>query len=209
MELNIKELTFNLEIKEDGNSIEGYASTFGNIDSYGDIVMAGAFKKSLKKRMPKMLWQHDTRQIIGVWESAKEDDNGLFVKGRFVNTQLANEAKELVKQKAIDSMSIGYAIDRYEYDEKKDIRKLLDVELYETSLVTFPANDKAVITALKSEQIKTIRDFENFLRDAGYSRERAKFIASKGFLTAEELERDAEVSELKNIINKATNILKG
>ena len=106
--------------------------------------------------------------------------------------------------KAIDSLSIGFAPVTVEIDEKKNIRYLKELDLFEVSLVTFPANEKAVITNVKS-QISTIRDFEGFLRDAGYSREEAKSIASRGFLYKEQ--RDAELLEQK--LNNLLNQFKG
>lgn len=193
------------ELKNDGQ-IEGYASTFGNIDSVGDVVVAGAFKKSLRKRVPKMFWQHDARQIPGVWETAKEDDSGLYVKGRFVDTALGKEARILAKEGAVDGISIGYAIVTHEYDNKKNIRYLKEVDLFEASLVTFPSNEKARVVTVKSLP-ESIRDFEGFLRDAGYSREMAKAIAAQGF-KALDSQRDAGEQELLDNLQKLINKLK-
>jgi len=181
--MELKETNVKFEYKEENGEpfIEGLASTFGNVDSVGDIVEKGAFKKSLRKMKPKMLWQHDTKQVIGVWEKTKETDEGLLIKGRFADTQLANEARELSKMKAVDSLSIGFTVEKSDFDTNKNIRKLQEVNLFEVSLVTFPANDKAKIVAVKSLP-ETIRDFENMLRDVvGYSKDEARSIASIGF----------------------------
>lgn len=135
----------------DGNVITGYASTFGNKDDMNDIVMPGAFAKTLKKRLPKMLFNHDRNEIIGIWEEASEDSKGLKVKGKiFTSIQKGAEVLELVKEKAIDSMSIGFRTIVDELDHATGARKLKQVDLFEVSLVTFAANNKATISSVKS-----------------------------------------------------------
>jgi len=161
-EIEYKEITFEgfkfSKASDDDDAagfIEGFASTFGNVDKVNDMVMEGAFKKSLhrmrrnKKQIP-MLMGHDTRTPIGVFTSAKEiKGEGLFVEGRISKTTIGNDAATLVKDKVIDSMSIGFMINEFEFDVKKNIRKLTEIDLMEISLVTFPANEKATITAVK------------------------------------------------------------
>lgn len=195
-------------IKSDGSEIEGYASVFGNLDSYKDIVEKGAFSKTIKRRKPKMLWQHRQDMPIGIWEVAKEDDKGLLVKGKFANTGGGNDAKELARMGAVDGLSIGFAVKVAEFDEKKGTRKLKEIDLFEVSLVTFPANDKATVTSVKSEDINTIRDFERFLRDAGFSKADSVRIASRGFTSEADL-RDAEQVELKKLIEHNIKLLRG
>lgn len=164
-------------VRNDG-TFSGYASTFGNVDSYGDIVMPGAFNKSLSTRPPqkvKMLWQHDSSQPIGVWHSIQEDSKGLFVKGKILK-EIAKgaEAYALMKEGVIDSMSIGYMTLESEYT-KSGIRQLNELGLMEVSLVTFPANDQATVTSLKEFNP---REIEKALRDAGFAgREAVKAVA--------------------------------
>lgn len=149
-----------LEVKEvtaDGMFV-GYASMFNNVDLDRDIIAPGAFSKSLAKRAPKkikMLWQHDPRQPIGVWEELSEDSRGLKVRGRLLVNQgvpKADEAYALLKAGAIDSMSVGFIIPPggWEYDDKKQVRVIKEADLWEASLVTFPANPKARVTRVKS-----------------------------------------------------------
>lgn len=211
MEMGIKTLDFRTEIKaseDDGiRSFEAYGSTFGNIDSYKDIVMKGAFTNSLQKRMPKLAYQHDYTKLVGVIKNAEEDEIGLRVKGEFIDTPLGNQVYQEVKSGAINEMSIGYATKQSDYDED-GVRRITELDLYEVSFVTFPANDKAIITSVKSD-IKTIKDFEHFLRDAGYSRKDAKRLALYGFKTSEEIQRDADSSELKSLLNNLQNQIKG
>lgn len=164
---------------EDG-VFEGYASVFDVVDLGLDVVARGAFVKSLGKRRPKMLWQHDMSQPIGVWEDVHEDERGLFVKGRLIpEVEKGKEALALLKAGAIDSMSIGYRTVEAQAEDNGRVRKLMEVDLYEISLVTFPMLPDAKVTDVKA--ITTERDFERFLRDAGYSKSEATAITLHGF----------------------------
>lgn len=145
------------EVGEDG-TFSGYGSMFNNVDYDRDVIAPGAFSKSLKKRPArkvKMLWQHDPTQPIGVWEEMEEDSRGLKVKGRLLIKQgvpKADEAYALLKAGALDAMSIGFMIPAggWEFDEKKRVRVINEADLWETSLVTFPANPKARVTRVKA-----------------------------------------------------------
>jgi hypothetical protein len=143
------------EVSEDG-TFSGYGSTFGNVDLGRDVMAKGAFTKALKKknlRDIKLLWQHDARQPIGVWEEMREDDKGLFVRGRLLReVRQAEEAYVLMKAGAIGAMSIGFSIppDGYEIDEKKRVRVIKEADLWEVSVVTFAMNPKAKIRRVKS-----------------------------------------------------------
>jgi HK97 family phage prohead protease len=155
-----EQLSATLEIKEVSAEgvFHGYGSVFGNLDSDRDIITAGAFTKSLKRRQPskvKLLWQHDPTQPIGVWEAMEEDKRGLKVQGRLLINQgvpKADEAYALLKAGALDAMSIGFAIPAggAEWDSNKNVRTINEVDLWEVSIVTFPANGKARITRVKA-----------------------------------------------------------
>jgi HK97 family phage prohead protease len=181
MELDIKTAAFELKVApdEDG-TFEGYASVFDVVDLGLDSVAPGAFAKSLTERKPKMLWQHDMGEPIGVWDEVREDDKGLFVKGRLLkDVQRGREAIALLKAGAIDGMSIGYRTVEAMAEGGGRVRKLMEVELHEISIVTNPMLPIAKVTAVKS--LATEREFEAFLRDAGYSRKEATAIALHGF----------------------------
>jgi uncharacterized protein len=151
MKIIHKQLHFH-EVKTDdaARTVEGWASTFGNKDAGDDIILPGAFAASLTQRKPKMLWQHNTDQVIGVWDTAQETEKGLYVKGRILPTALGNDAYELAKAGAIDSMSIGYSTIDASMDYESGVRTLKTLDLWEVSLVTFPMNDKATITSVKA-----------------------------------------------------------
>lgn len=190
---------------EDG-TVSGYGAAFNNLDSYGDMIAKGAFKETLREHkkngsMPAMLMQHggwgmgaDDMTPVGVWTSMSEDDDGLLVEGRLaLDTQRGKEAYALLKMKprpALNGLSIGYEAKAWEIGTKPEEprRTLKKIELWEVSLVTFPANPKARISGVKAaESVKTIREFEDFLRDAGgFSHAAAKKIAAGGFKSVAE-----------------------
>lgn len=213
-----KYLDFKAEIKNESDmSFEAYGATFGNVDSDNDVVLKGAFLESLSKKMPKLFYQHDTKRIPGVINNAVEDSNGLLLSGKFIDTQLGRDVYQEIKSGAIDQMSMGFSAVDVEYEDS--VRKLKKVNLFEVSFVTFPANDMARVISVKADQIETVRDLERALCDIGFSKERAKAIASGGFKT-KSTERDAEakgdntgrdagVDELKNLITELTKKIEG
>lgn len=201
-------------------SFEGYGSVFGNIDSYGDTIAKGAFAASLadwqtRGKLPKMLLQHggafgmnaDDLIPVGKWTEMYEDDHGLYLKGRLfdVDTDRARATYAAAKEGELDGLSIGFQTIKSNRDEQSGIRTLSEVRLWEVSLVTFPANDAARVLDVRS-QMPTEREFERFLRDAGFSRTQAKAITSCGYAAAQ---RDAapDVSKLLAAMNQRTAIL--
>jgi HK97 family phage prohead protease len=181
----MERLTFPFEIKAenvtDEGIFEGYGSVFNKIDSYRDTVLPGAFSKTLKKRSAKhirMLWQHWSDTPVGKYLKIREDDHGLAVEGKLLlEIEKARDAHVLLKEEAIGGLSIGFNTKKFERDNDTGVRKLLEIDLWEISLVTFPADTHAKITGVKD--INNKRDMENYLREAGFSRSDAKYMASK------------------------------
>jgi len=199
-----KSLPFQLKaLADEEGTIEGYGAVFGNVDGVNDILLPGSFAKAIRgNQNVKMLWQHDFTMPIGTWNNLTEDSNGLKVSGKIATkTQLGNDAYQLVKAGAIDSLSIGFIPTEWEIDSKKGIRTIKSVQLYEVSLVTFSANSKAKIVNVKSLP-EDIRSFERFLSDAGYSRSEAKRIASTGFNKKDQREVGAITPVLKSLEDK-------
>jgi hypothetical protein len=170
-------------VTEDGQ-IEGLAAGYGNVDAGGDVVMPGALARSLtaRKSIP-MLMYHDQTRPAGVWTDFVESPGGLIVKGQIsMSSQIGREAHGLVRDGAIGGLSIGYRTVREQLVGKT--RQLIELALYEVSLVTIPMNERAVITGVKSiieyGQLPTLREFEDFLREAGFSKSQATAIAGKG-----------------------------
>ena len=200
---------------EEKGVFTGYGSIFGNKDLGNDIVLEGAFARSIGRKgakSVKFLYQHKQDEPIGVFDELKEDDKGLRVKGRLaMGTQRGREVYELMKMGAIDGLSIGYRVDEkgYDYDKRRRRRMLKSVDLMEISAVTFPMNPRARVDAVKGAE-RTVRDWEQFLRDEGsLSRTEAKAAASAVSKALEQ--RDAvkeEQPEVLEAIDRFTNILK-
>ena len=177
---------FQVKALSDDGMIEGYGSVFGVRDSYSDIVAAGAFNASLAAHkaagtMPALLWQHRSDEPIGVWTSMVEDQKGLAVVGQLaMDTTRGREAHALLKMRAINGLSIGFYSKEWKYDTENDVRTLTEVDLWETSLVTFPANSAARVTAVKSiETLESLREVEMMLRDRGFTKTEAVALVAK------------------------------
>lgn len=190
---------------DDNGGFEGYASVFGVQDYDGDVIVRGAFKKSIESgKQVKMLWQHDRTTIIGKWTEIREDEKGLFVKGvLFTELDKGREAYILLKNGVLNGMSVGFNIQNAYQEESTRNQVIDDADLWEISLVTWGANPEALIT-----NVKTVKDFEQFLRDAGYSRKEAKTITSHGY-KALQSQRDADGDEEVNqeLINSLKSVI--
>ncbi len=122
--------------------VSGYASVFGLPDLGRDVVLAGAFRDSLARRGVsgiRMLWQHDPAEPIGRWLSLAEDARGLRVRGRLsAGVARARELAALVREGALDGLSIGFRAVEADRDRASGLRRLARIDLWEVSLVTFP-----------------------------------------------------------------------
>lgn len=202
-------------------SIEGYASVFGGVDSYGDTIEPTAFDSVIKSgQNPLMFYQHNRWSIpIGVWEEMSVDEKGLKVKGR-LNLELeeAREVYSALKFGSLNGMSIGFRMkDKdYEYDDE-DICHIKNIsELLEISIVNFPADKEARIDAVKSEDrdLNDIRDCEHYLRELGISKKMAQKLISviktaKSAVSDSQKSEDAKLAaELEKIQQKLNHILR-
>jgi len=180
--------SFALQIKATGDdgTVEGYGSVLGVRDNYDDVIAKGAFVQSLKDHkaagtMPAMLWQHDADKPIGVWTEMVEDEKGLRIKGQLaMETVKGKEAHALLKMGALNGLSIGFMSKEWAYDSGTEVRTLTAIDLWEVSLVTFPANEKARVTNVKSaDELQAPKDAEKVLRDAGFSKSDATAFVSR------------------------------
>ena len=170
----------------DEGVFEGYLSVFGNVDSYGDTIIKGAYEETLNgmKRLPPMLLNHDQHSVpIGIWKSMKEDDKGLRVVGELTKGHaVADQVWASMKHGSLTGMSIGYRATKYEENAHGGL-DLHAIKLIEGSVVTMPADDHARVDLLKFEDeygtIESLKEFEIILRDAGYSRKLAKSLVSQ------------------------------
>lgn len=170
-------------------SFTGYGAVFGNIDSYGDVISPGAFKKSLAQHEkegthPLMFLNHDAfgSLPIGKWTNMEEDDFGLKVTGELLNTSAGKDTYVALKASALNGLSIGFRPVEWSMRSKPDDprRTLKQVDLVEVSVVTLPANQKARVLDVKNDLDEmTIRDLEDLLRECGLSKAQAKAVASQ------------------------------
>ncbi|MCD6035238.1 MAG: phage prohead protease, family [Rickettsiales bacterium] len=187
---------FALEETAEG-SFSGYASVFEVVDSQNDSILSGAFTRTLREKNEgkdiKLLWQHRMDEPVGFITTIYEDYKGLYVEAQLVlESARGKEAYEWLKNGTVRGLSIGYTVASSHNDERKGIRYISDVDLWEISLVTFPANAEAEILHVKAgEQVASVREFEQFLHAQGFSRKQAKRIASSGFPKGREEEIDA------------------
>lgn len=158
-------------LKADG-TFEGYASVFNNVDSQRDRVHKGAFASSIKagnKAVP-LLWQHEWEKPIGVITSLFEDARGLYMKAKLLlEVQQAREAYALLKEGVVRGLSIGYSVKRSRRNPDTGVRELLDLNLWEISLVTMPANEAANVTVVKSRSMDSMLGLAQAIDRAGIS----------------------------------------
>lgn len=142
---------------DEAGAFEGYASVFGEVDLGGDVVMPGAFARTLQGRDPasvKLLWQHEAGEPIGVWTALVEDAVGLKARGRLnLAVGRARETHALLRQGAVDGLSIGFRAGRVSRDRNAGVRRIHTLDLVEISIVTFPMLPQARVHAVKQAHL--------------------------------------------------------
>lgn len=194
-------------------SFSGYASLFGEVDLGQDIIEPGAFAKSLKARGTsgiRMLWQHDANEPIGVWTVIREDSRGLFVEGRLAKgVPRARDALELMRSGALDGLSVGFRTVRARKETRTGIRRIVEADLWEISVVTFPMLPSARIANVKARALPTTREFERWLtRDAGLSRNDARTVIAKGYAAVAGA-HSSDRADGRDAVSAATETLAG
>jgi HK97 family phage prohead protease len=217
MDLKYIERPFEVKAVQEDGTFDGYGSIFGNVDSYKEIVAPGAFAESLVQwkesgRLPPVLWQHRSGEPIGPFVEMAEDGVGLRVKGRLLvdDVQRAKEARALMKAKAVNGLSIGFVTREDAYDRVTGIRTLKKVDLWEVSVVTFPANPAAQISSVKSaiDGIQNLSDAEAFLRDVGrLSKSQATAFISRFKSLSGRSDSDVELGELCEALKRNASVL--
>lgn len=215
MKLQRKSFAFDMKAADgESGTFEGYGNVFGVLDSYDEIMAPGAFADTLAAtaaagRTIPVLWQHDMRSPIGVYTSVTEDHVGLKVAGQLAvpQVQQANEALALMKMRAVTDMSIGYYTRDSSYDEKTGVRTLKKVDLVEVSLVTLGACPTAQISAVKARidagDFLTVREFQELLREQGFSSSAAAVIAERGYKSyAARESADTAAAEILKVLNQ-------
>lgn len=206
-----------VSVTEDG-AFTGYASLFDAVDLGRESVAPGAFAKSLAAKKAggiRMLFQHNPDEPIGRWDEIIEDGRGLRVRGQIaLDVARGREVLALMRAGALDGLSIGFKSVRAKVNPATGIRHILEADLWEVSVVTFPMLPQARVDAVKSRRRPSVREFERHLvRDAGLTRSEARIAIAKGY--AHLPARDAQSGllsgggtvELKEIIRRASGMI--
>ncbi len=187
--LEVKFTSLDLKSTDAAGEFEGYASLFDRADLGNDVVLRGAFKNSLAARGPdgvRMLFQHEPSEPIGVWLELREDQRGLYAKGRLLpEVGRSRDVLSLMRAGAVDGLSIGFRSKRARRDVKTGIRSIAEIDLWEISIVTFPMQPEARVSAVKARPFvthtPTPKEFERWLmHDAGLTRSEARAVMAGG-----------------------------
>ena len=200
MKRKVRNFAFDVKQVDEEGHFSGYGSVYNVIDAYSEKVAPGAFANSLRKwmsrgRLPPALWQHRSAEPVGPFTKMVEDERGLYVEGQLLvkDVQRAREARALMQAKAVDGLSIGFNSIIEEWNKDEMILTLKEIDLWEVSIVTFPANQESLITEVRGMfvdgNVPSIKEIEEVLRDAGFSRTQAKAFVGHGY---EGLLRDVE-----------------
>lgn len=161
-EIQTKTAAARVEVKGEGEGgilhIKAYALAFGNIDSWGDIIMPGAcdgFLAGPDADRMALCWQHDRATVIGKITDKGVDDYGMWIEADVLPTSAGNDAAILLKNGAVKEFSIGYRANKYHFEHKEgydyDIRILEDITVVEVSPVTTAANPAAILISAKAD----------------------------------------------------------
>jgi HK97 family phage prohead protease len=223
MRTTTRPFQFDVKAISEAGTFSGYGSVFDVVDAYRDVVQPGAFSDSLaewkaKGKLPKMLWQHRSAEPIGVWTKMEEDRHGLYVEGRILLDAGDTErrAYEHLRAGSVDGLSIGYDIPEGggTWDTASGTYQLKRINLWEVSIVTFPANEDAQIDAVKAARAQAAlaegpRGFERLLREAlpCLSRKQVKGLMAHGYRgvasnNAAEVDEDRVVEMLSELTRK-------
>jgi HK97 family phage prohead protease len=148
-----KAFKFKLESTGEDGEFSGYAAVYGNVDDGGDIIEKGAFAKTIKEDFDriKILSQHSECELpIGKPLELREDEKGLYIRGKISNTQKGRDIRTLLKDGVLNELSIGYDPIVFDFDREDGIRRLKEIKLWEVSIVVWAANELAKIEDVKS-----------------------------------------------------------
>lgn len=195
-----------IDADEKAGIVKGYGSVFGNVDSDGDIINKGAYKKTIEENgnRVKYLYQHDMDKPLGKIVKLGEDDKGLYFEAEIPKTTLGKDVIELMKAGVITENSVG--ILPIQKDNSGEYRQLNEVKLYEISAVTLAANDQAILLDVKGnyDREKVLKRYDNLVKvirkgqisdDLGYAIESELVKLKSIFASLITLPTELEVTE--------------
>ena len=148
-----KAFKFELENSDESGEFSGYAAVFGNRDSGDDIIEKGAFSKTIREdfdRIKILALHNDCWLPVGRPLELREDERGLFIRGKISDTAKGRDIQTLMKDGVLNELSIGYDAVEFDYDSEQGVRRLKEIKLWEVSIVTWAMNDQAKIDEVKS-----------------------------------------------------------
>jgi HK97 family phage prohead protease len=203
-----------LDADEYAGVVKGYGSYFGNKDSDNDVIMKGAYKKTIKENgeRVKYLYQHNMMQPIGKMKELYEDDKGLVFVAEIAKTQLGKDVVELMKSGILTENSVG--IMPIQKENKREYREITEVKLYEISAVTLAANEEAKILDVKGnvDYEKLTKRYDNICKiirkgdisdDLGYALE-AEVLKLKSLFI--EFTKPTDLVTLPNVESKKEDL---
>lgn len=203
-QLDLSDVELKFDDQSEAGTFSGYATKFNSTDLVGDTILPGAFTKALENigTLP-IFFNHNSYEVpIGKYTKVEQNARGLKVEGQLIlDIPKAKDVYAAMKSGVVSGLSIGFSINDDGYEEKEDHSGYIIKEiakLREISICTYPCEPKAQITAVKSEdveQLKTVRDFERFLRDSGFSKSMALAIVSRAKQVFADDLRDSENQE--------------
>lgn len=213
--MKLKNRRFPFEVKEvsEKGQFSGYLSVFHTIDSYKERVLPGAFDDSLadwkqKGRLPPILWQHSVRDPIGPFTKMDPDAKGLWTEGELLidDIPMARQARVLMMKKVVTGMSIGFETVTEQWHKDQMVLDLVKLNLWEGSIVTFPANIDAQVETVKhmlgEGKMPSVREFEEVLRDVGFSQKQAKIIVGSGYAALQrEVDSGVTLTDAKSVLD--------
>ena len=216
----LQQKTSKFQVKEyddDSRIVKGYASVFNNTDSDSDIILSGAYNKSIKEWGPegkdriKLVAQHDIGRPVARITELKEDANGLFMEAKFGTHTDGEDYYRMTKEGIINEFSVGFVPVEKEENEKGGY-DISNIKLYEVSMVTVAANDEAVVTDVKNDDVlKLVKQVDNDKLQFKLEREILRLMAdaeatisTESDLAVKEdsLEQEAVIPTLTEELNK-------
>ncbi len=199
-----------IDADEKAGIVKGYGSVFGNVDSDGDIINRGAYKKTIEENgnRVKYLYQHDMDKPLGKIVNLGEDDKGLYFEAEIPKTTLGKDVIELMKAGVITENSVG--ILPIQKDNSGEYRQINEVKLYEISAVTLAANDQAILLDVKGnyDSEKVLKRYDNLVKvirkgqisdDLGYAIESELVKLKSIFASLLTLPTEIEVTEPREV----------
>ena len=186
----------------EAHTFKGYASVFGGLDTYGDMIEAGAYKNTLENRTRpiRMRWNH-FGPVIGKFTIIQEDEVGLYIEGELTpHHSVADDVAASMKHGAVSGLSIGYRVVKEE--QRGGANLLQEIDLIEISVVEEPADMMAQVSGFKSliNESESLKEIENLLRDAGrFSRKDAAALVGRVRILLQSDSEANQASELNGL----------